>query len=191
MTTLLLGYDVETTGLPVWKEPSDSVNQPHLVQLGAVLVDAITQKVIASMDVIIKPDGWVIPDDVAALHGITTEIALEVGIPEKLALEMFLAMRGEAERVAFNKTFDQRIIRIAAKRFLDEAAQEKWAIKEDHHCAMQMARKDMGGKQPNLADAYKHYTGKDLVDAHSAMADTKACMDVYFGVLKSLSSQAA
>lgn len=190
MKTILF-YDTETQGLPVWKEPSDSVNQPHLVQLGAVLVDANTQKVISSMDVIIKPDGWVIPDEVAAIHGITTEIALEVGIPEKLALEMFLAMRGESERVAFNKTFDQRIIRIAAKRYLDEPAQEKWAVKEDHHCAMRMARADMGGKQPKLIEAYKHYTGKELVDAHSAMADTKACMDVYFGVLKSSSSQAA
>ncbi|MBL4765065.1 MAG: 3'-5' exonuclease [Colwellia sp.] len=191
MNTLLLGYDTETTGLPVWKEPSDSINQPHLVQLGAVLVDAITQKVVASMDVIIKPEGWIIPDEVSAIHDITTEKALDVGIPEKLALEMFLALRGNFERVAFNKTFDQRMIRIAAKRYLDEAAQDKWAIKEDHHCAMQMARKDIGGKQPKLVDAYRHYTGNELVDAHSAMADTKACMDVYFGVLKSLSSKAA
>ncbi len=191
MNTLLLGYDTETTGLPVWKEPSGSENQPHLVQLGAVLVDSVTKKVVQSMDVIIKPDGWVIPDEVAAIHGITTEKALAVGIPEKLALEMFLAMRGDAERVAFNKTFDQRIIRIAAKRYLDEAAQDKWAVKEDHHCAMRMARADIGGKQPKLVDAYRHYTGKELVDAHSAMADTKACMDVYFGALKSLDSQAA
>lgn len=178
----IFGYDTETTGLPVWKEPSDSDSQPHLVQLGAVLMDADTKKVIASMDVIIKPDGWVIPDDVAAIHGITTEKALAVGIPEKLALEMFLAMRGEAERVAYNKTFDQRIIRIAAKRYLDEAAQEKWAVKEDHHCSMRMAQKDIGGKQIKLIEAYKHYTGKDLVDAHSAMADTLASMDVYFAI---------
>jgi DNA polymerase-3 subunit epsilon len=188
---ILFGYDTETTGLPVWKEPSGSVNQPHLVQLAAVLTDAVTQEVIASMDVIIKPDGWVIPDEVAAIHGITTEKALAVGIPEKLALEMFIAMRADAERVAYNKTFDQRIIRIAAKRYLDESAQEKWAIKEDHHCAMRLTQKDIGGKQGKLIDAYKHYTGKDLVDAHSAMADTKACMDVYFGAQKSLASQAA
>lgn len=178
----IFGYDTETTGLPVWKEPSDSDSQPHLVQLGAVLMDADTKKVIASMDVIIKPDGWVIPDDVAVIHGITTEKALAVGIPEKLALEMFLAMRGEAERVSYNKTFDQRIIRIAAKRYLDEPAQEKWAIKEDHHCSMRMAKADIGGKQPKLIEAYKHYTGKELVDAHSAMADTLACMDVYFSI---------
>ena len=187
----LFGYDTETTGLPIWKIPSDDVAQPHLVQLGAVLVDADTKKTIASLDVIIKPEGWVIPDEVAAIHGITTEMAMDVGIPEKLALEMFLALRGNSERVAFNKTFDQRIIRIAAKRYLDQEAQDKWAVKEDHHCSMRMARADIGGKQPKLADAYRHYTGNELVDAHSAMADTKACMDVYFGVLNSLASKAA
>jgi len=190
MNTVLI-YDTETTGMPVWKEPSGSVNQPHLVQLAATLVDVKTQLIIASMDVIIKPDGWVISEEMAAIHGITTEKALAVGIPEKLAIEMFLAMRADAERVAFNKTFDQRIIRIAAKRYLDEAAQEKWAIKEDHHCAMRMAQKDIGGKQPKLIEAYKHYTGKELENAHSAMADTLACKDVYFSILNKAEVQAA
>jgi len=183
MNKLIFIFDTETTGLPVWKEPSDSESQPHLVQLGAVLANADTQQIIASIDVIIKPDGWTIPDEVAAIHGITTEKALAVGIPEKLALEMFLAMRGEADRVAYNKTFDQRIIRIAAKRYLDEVAQDKWAIKEDHHCAMRMDQSCVGGKQRKLIEAYKHHTGKDLENAHSAMADTLACMEVYFSVI--------
>ncbi len=47
---------------------------------------------------------------------------------------------------------------------------------------MRMAQKDIGGKQIKLIEAYKHYTGKDLVDAHSAMADTLASMDVYFAI---------
>ncbi len=175
-------YDTETTGLPVWQEPSDSVSQPHLVQLGAVLVNADTKEIISSMDVIIKPEGWTIPSEVAEIHGITTEKALAVGVPEKVALEMFLSMRGDADRVAYNKTFDQRIIRIAAKRYLDDEAQEKWAIKEDHHCSMRMAQADIGGKNPKLAVSYKHYTGKDLENAHSAMADTLACMAVYFEI---------
>lgn len=179
----LFSYDTETTGLPNWKIPSDDPSQPHIVQLGGILVDADTRKEIASLNVIIKPDGWEIPEEVSAIHGITTEYALEVGVPEQQALEMMLSLRADAERIAYNKTFDQRIVRIAAKRFLNEEAMDKWAVKEDHHCSMRMAQSVMGGKNPKLIDAYKHFTGRDLIDAHSAMADAKASLEVYFAAL--------
>lgn len=179
----LFFYDTETTGLPVWKEPSESDAQPHLVQLGAVLVNPETQEVISSIDLIIKPDGWEIPEEVSEIHGITTEYAMEVGVPEKMALDLFLAMRGDAERIAYNKTFDQRIIRIAAKRYSSDDVVEKWAEKDDHHCSMRMAQSVIGGKNPKLEAAYKHFTGKELENAHSAMADTMASMEVYFAAL--------
>ena len=35
-----------------------------------------------------------------------------------------------------------------------------------------------------LIDAYKHFTGKDLENAHTAMADAEACMEVYFSIEK-------
>lgn len=183
---LVLSYDTETTGIPEWKVPSDAPIQPHLVQLAAVLFNPYNGDIVDSMDVIIKPDGWEIPEDTIAIHGITQEKAEKEGIPEKEALEMLLAMRGDHERVAFNKTFDQRIVRIACKRYLSEEITDKWAIKEDHHCSMQMARKVMGGKSPKLVDAYKHFKGEEMQNNHEAMADTKASMYVYLECLKCL-----
>lgn len=173
-------YDTETTGIPNWKVPSDSEEQPHLVQLAAVLSNAETGEEIQSMNVIIKPDGWDIPEEVSAIHGITTEYALEHGIPEGMAVAMLHLMRGDAERVAYNKTFDQRIIRIAMKRYMQDDVVEKWAEKLDHHCAMRMAQKALGGKNPKLADAYKAICDKELVGAHSAMPDTLAAQEIYF-----------
>jgi len=175
-------YDTETTGIPDWKIPSDSPEQPHIVQLAGILANAETGEEIQSMNVIIKPDGWVIPDDVAAIHGITTEYALEHGISEVNAVSMLLSITGEAERNAYNKTFDQRIIRIALKRYEEftEEQMEKWAIKDNHHCSMRIAQKELGGKNPKLVDAYKAICGKDLVNAHSAMADTLAAQEIYF-----------
>ena len=181
-TELIVHYDTETTGLPVWSVPSDSEEQPHLVQLGAILCNAETKEVVSKFEVIIKPDGWVIPEEVTAIHGITTEHALEVGIDEKEAIKMLLMLTGESDRCAYNKTFDQRIIRIGLKRYFTEEEQEKWAEKENHYCAMQMARKVLGGKSPKLEVAYKHFTGKDLENAHTAMADAEACMEVYFAI---------
>ncbi|MEJ5127665.1 hypothetical protein WH367_16610 [Comamonas sp. MYb21] len=54
---LILAYDSETQGLPKWDLSSDHPDQPHIVQLGALLVDLDTRATIASMDVIIRPDG--------------------------------------------------------------------------------------------------------------------------------------
>ena len=60
-----LFFDTETTGLPLFKEPSEHPDQPHLVQLAASLVDLDTRAVLSSIDVIVKPDGWTIPDEPA------------------------------------------------------------------------------------------------------------------------------
>lgn len=189
MKTILF-YDTETTGLPNWKVPSEDESQPHLVQLAAILANAETKEVIQSFDLIVKPDGWEIPDEVAEIHGITTEKALEVGVPEGFAVMMLHLMRGQADRVAHNRTFDQRIIRIGMKRYMAEEAIESWAEKDDHECTMLMAKPIMkmepkgryGYKSPKLEEAYKHFTGKDLENAHTAMADAKACMEIYFAM---------
>lgn len=178
----IVSYDTETTGLPNWKTPSGGEDQPHIVQLGAVKLNAVTGVMVDKLDVIIKPNGWVIPEETIEVHGITNEIALEVGIDEKEAIQMLLDFIGDDERIAYNKTFDQRIIRIGLKRFFDEEAQEKWAIKDDHYCSMQMARKVIGGKNPKLTEAYKHFTGKELENAHNALADAEGSAAVYFAI---------
>ena len=131
-------------------------------------------------------DGWEIPEETVEIHGITTELSQRIGVSEKVAVELLMDMAMGPTRVAYNKTFDQRIIRIAAKRYFgntDEAeCIDIWATKEDHECAMRMAQKTLGGRNPKLIDAYKHFTGKDLENAHSAMADTLAMMEVYWAI---------
>ncbi|MNW03584.1 hypothetical protein D3C71_1995390 [compost metagenome] len=37
-------------------------------------------------------------------------------------------------------------------------------------------------KTANLGEAVQYFTGKPLVNAHSAMADVRGCMDVYFAI---------
>jgi len=191
MNEFIIFYDCETTGLPVWKEPSGSDKQPHLVQLAAILCNADTHEIIDMMDVIIRPDGWEIPQETIDVHGITNDMALKVGVSEKLVLEMFLELRGDADRVSYNKTFDQRIIRIATKRYSTDEVIEKWAIKDDFYCAMILAKpivkcpaKTKGKfKYPKLQEAYEHFFGEKFDGAHSAMADTEACMKVYWACI--------
>lgn len=190
---LILCFDTETTGIPNWQIPSESEGQPHLVQLGAILCDAETGDVKEELDVIIKPDGWIIPDEMAEIHGITTEIAMEKGIPEAEALEKFMGLIAKCGlRVAHNTTFDNRIIRIALKRYMpDLIPDDVWKDKSGYYCTLMNARKIMGGKSGHtLEEAYLHFTGKKLENAHTAMADAKACMEIYFAIKNQQSQEA-
>ena len=199
-------YDTETTSLPLWNEPSEDPRQPHLVQLAACLVDLDTRETISSMDVTVRPDGWVIPDDVAAIHGITTEHAKRVGISESLAVEMLLELWTCAGlRIAHNESFDARIIRIAMMRHGLEIGRDpdQWKAGKAH-CTQILAtpilklpptqRMIAAGrrhyKSANLGEAYRHFTGKELAGAHNAMVDVEACKTVYFAI-KGCATEAA
>jgi DNA polymerase-3 subunit epsilon len=188
-------FDTETTGLPNWKTRSDDPSQPHLVQLSAIQCDLETEKILNEFDVIVKPDGWEIPEEVSKIHGITQEIAIEKGIPEVEAVQMLLTLTSDSLRCAHNRTFDQRIIRIALKRYPDfnEKYIAIWSGKDDFFCTMLKAKPIMrmlprnkyGFKSPKLEEAYKYFCGKELGDqAHNSKFDTQACMEVYFAMKK-------
>jgi len=182
--TKILFWDTETTGLPQWQEPSDSESQPHLVQLAAILVDGSREE-IQTLDVIIKPDGWEIPKETIDIHGITTERAMDEGIPEAEALDQFIELYRQCGlRVAHNTTFDNRMIRIALKRYRqDLISDEEWKDKTRYFCTLMSARKIMGGKNGHtLGECYTYFCGKPLEGAHNAMVDTRACMEIYWAM---------
>lgn len=181
-----LFFDTETTGLPVWNRPSGTDMQPHIVQLAAILVDLDTRKVLQSIDVIVKPDGWTIPEETVEVHGITNELANEVGIPESAVLGMFINLWNQCNlRIAHNTTFDNRIIRIALKRYMPNLiSDEVWKDKDSYYCTLINFRKIKGGKKGHtLIEAFEYFTGLELENAHNAMADAIACKEVYFGIL--------
>lgn len=188
-------YDSETTGLPLFKQPSEHPDQPHIVQLGACLVDIDTRKVLATIDVMCKPDGWLIPDEAAAIHGITTEMAGDLGVPESLAVEMLLDLVGERTRIGHNESFDARMVRIACMRHFEPSQADAWKD-GDAECTALLAtpilkipptdRMKAAGftkfKTVNLREAVLHFTGKPLENAHSALADVHGCMAVWFAI---------
>lgn len=189
--SLIYTFDTETTGLPQFKLPSDDAGQPHLVDIAALLyAEDGTQ--VDSFEAIIKPDGWVIPDEVAAIHGITTEMAHDLGIPESEALDGFMAIHERAGlRVAHNRQFDDRIMRIALMRYRGTEAADAFKAGEGF-CTMNAtrdiiklpptARMRGGYKPPKLSEAYKFFTGDDLVGAHRARADAEGCALIYFAL---------
>ena len=203
MTTALF-FDTETTSLPLWHEPSEAPQQPHIVQIAAGLVDIETRSMVAGIDLIVAPDGWTIPDDVVRVHGISTEIAQRYGVAELVALNTFLDLWSCADfRVAHNEPFVSRIVRIALKRFIGDDLPEGapapiadvWS-KAPAQCtarlatpicaipptdAMRAARR-FHHKTPNLAEAYRHFFNRDPERQHSAAADMTACMQIWFAI---------
>ena len=193
--TRVVFFDTETTGLPAFKQPSDHPDQPHIVQLAALLVDVPTRRVLSTLDVMVRPDGWLIPDEAASVHGITTEMAADLGVPESLAVEMLLDLIGDRTRVAHNQPFDARIVRIACLRHFEPSQADAWT-EGAAECTAQLStpilklpptdRMRAAGftkfKTPNLGEAVRHFTGKPLENAHSALADVRGCMDVWFAI---------
>lgn len=179
----ILFLDVETSGLPLWREPSGDPRQPHLVEVAALLVDPQTREIIETLHNIVQPEGWTIPEDVVAIHGITTERALVEGEPEADTLNALLALHGQCEfRVAHNETFDARMVRIACKRFLGDEVADAW-MEAPSDCTARATRPLVAlprNKMPTLGEAYHHLFGERLEGAHSAMVDVRACMRIFF-----------
>ncbi|WP_434627541.1 3'-5' exonuclease [Chromobacterium sp. CV08] len=194
----ILFYDTETTGLPNWSAPSDDPSQPHVTQLAAELVDEDSGEVLDSMDMLIQPDGWTIPDDVAELTGITTERAAEFGVPLAQAMEAFLKLWAQVERrVGHNETFDARMIRIELMRLYGDERADEWKAGASFcTCSnstklvnlppteKMLAAGKKNAKPPTLAEAYEFFTGQRLEGAHNAMVDVAGCRAVYFGILR-------
>lgn len=191
-----LFYDTETTGLPLWSQPSSHDRQPHIVQLAAKLVDLENYRVLSAFSHISKPSGWVIPmENGAMIHGIDNFMANEFGIPESKSLSLLCDLYDKCDFVvAHNVQFDDRIIRIALKRFapLDTIA-DHWKQKPRFCTAKEstsivklpptekMIASGRGGqfKKPTLSESYSFFTGRNLVGAHDALVDVDACIQIY------------
>ncbi len=194
MSNKVVVCDTETSDLIQPCRDSDE-RQPHLVQIAALLVDQESKKTISSLNVIIRPDGWKISDEAMGIHGITQEMAMDLGVSERLAIQLFTDFIKDGDNnfrtlVGHNIAFDARIFRIAMKRYdyRDEAEDQKESC--ETFCTMHNSTKILqipnvgkkGLKVPKLAEAYEYFTGKKIEGAHDAMVDTKACRDVFFGI---------
>jgi DNA polymerase-3 subunit epsilon len=193
---LALVYDTETSGLPLFSEPSEDPRQPHIVQLAALLVDLDSRRTVASLDMIVRPEGWTIPDDVAAIHGITTEHASDVGASASIVIGAFMELwEAAAYRVAHNESFDARMVRIALIRHDSAEIADVWKA-GPAECTARLAtplcklppteRMRATGrthfKTPNLGEAVRHFLQREHEGAHTAMADVLGCRDVYFAI---------
>lgn len=184
--SIVIPYDTETTGFGNSKLPLNDPAQPRLVQISALRYDTEANRVGQSMSLVARPEGWEIPTPAAAVHGITTEFALANGMPEKGVLDTFLHIWDCNLRVAHNASFDKHIIACAIARYYGQGQLlERW-LAGFCFCTMLSSKEAVDArtvngrkKNPNLGEAYEFFTGKPLVNSHSANADTVAVLHIY------------
>lgn len=191
-------FDTETTGFPLWNEPSEHPGQPHLTDICCMLY-SMEGELIDVFEQLIYPKGWVVGAEAAAVTGLTTEFLTINGGDEKEALSKFGQMHKKADlRVAHNISFDDRIIRIGIKRYFGDAPADRFkeapgyctanASKPIVQCPptekMLKSRFRNQFKTPNMQEALSHfYPGETIGQAHRARPDTEACAKVFFALM--------
>lgn len=191
MKTLV--YDCETTGLPVFSAPSEDPRQPYITQLSAILVDDAGAE-LGVLDSLVKPEGWIIGAEASQLTGITQEQLEAEGRPITEVLEEFWALYTQADAgvLAFNESFDARMVRIMLKRLgwgtritMWEGRKAACAMaRSTAHCNLPPTAKMKAAgfnkpKNPKLAEAYKILTGLEMDGAHNALFDVRATITVH------------
>lgn len=181
MVKNVLVFDAETTGLPPKdaKYETDFMRFPHIVQL-AWCMDGVEK------DYIIKPEGWIIPEETTAIHGITTDHALKVGRPFGDVCNEFIADCERADfLVAHNIYFDTSTIKAnVLKMFHIDYLEQRVNPAMDKYKridTMMKTIKFVGATFPNsaklkfpkLEELYYKLFGEDF-PAHNAIEDVRA-----------------
>lgn len=178
----VLFFDTETTGIPerTWNWDTDFDKYPHIVQIawkhGSVEESHI-----------IRPDGWEIPEETVAVHGITTEYALEHGEPFPAVIDLFIASALDAGLICgHNIHFDTGIIkanilRELGRAYYDACNVEAALYKGKRIDTMRPAMKWVDARMlngrlkfPNLGELYSRCFPGETFPAHDALEDAKA-----------------
>jgi len=184
-----LVFDTETTGMVVWDRNHKDPKQPKLVQLAAELYD--DQKLLrASYSAIVYPEaGWTSHPKAVETHGITDQMAREMGMPFEQVLETFCEFLDLADETsAHNNLFDLKVMRHAFH--LGDYEGDPFGDRKNT-CTMTSAQaivkaKDKIGrvKKPSLEECAQYFFKESVIGAHDALVDTKMCARVYWELVE-------
>ena len=195
---LTLVYDTETTGLVRGTDYTDP-NMPFLASIAAILYDEEAHCIVASINSMIQPDGWTMPEEAGRVNGLTNEMLQQLGVPAPVLLPACIALMFKANlRVAHNVDFDSKVIAAALWRHIIKEDSEVTARKTvekwlalPSYCTMQESKSIVNAlnkrgqvKYPKLVEAYRFFFDKELDRAHSANADAVAALEIYLALKK-------
>lgn len=181
----ILFFDTETTGLPInWNASVEQLdNWPRLVQI-AWSVYYSNGNLIEEHDYVIKPVGFKISSEASAVHKITTEKALEIGVDLLTILKVFSSsIKNCGLIVAHNYSYDYNIVVAELLRNgLENSLKEK-----EHICTMNASTDfckipgPYGYKWPKLEELYKTLFDESF-NAHNALDDIRATASCFWAL---------
>lgn len=190
-----LFIDTETTGLPLNNNLpyTDLKNWPYLVQV-ALIIEDDNYGILAKRNIILKPDGYTIPESATKIHGISNEIAVKNGEDrDKVISFLDLALYKSDIIIGHNVSFDLNVIKSEIIRI---KGIENALFKKKKHIVidtMKMGRNickipnlsfhtrlSLPNKYPKLDELYYKLFNKHFNNQHDAMADVQAAYDCYY-----------
>lgn len=190
-----LFIDTETTGLPLNDNLpyTDLKNWPYLVQV-ALIIEDDNYGILAKRNIILKPDGYTIPESATKIHGISNEIAVKNGEDrDKVISFLDLALYKSDIIIGHNVSFDLDVIKSEIIRI---KGIENALFKKKKHIVidtMKMGRNickipnlsfhtrlSLPNKYPKLDELYYKLFNKHFNNQHDAMADVQAAYDCYY-----------
>lgn len=183
-----LFFDTETTGLPSdYNAPIyNTHNWPRLIQISWILTEE-DANVVSQKNFIIKPNGFVIPEESSNIHRITTERAVAEGLDLSIVLDLFDNDLKQADIiVGHNIDFDIKVVRAEMFRL----SREDCLVDKKTICTMKSTTSfckiqgEHGYKFPKLQELYTKLFGHSFDNAHNSQADTLATMRCYFELCK-------
>ena len=184
-------FDTETTGLPKrWDAPiTDTDNWPRCIQIAWQLHDEMG-RMIEHQDYLIKPDGFNIPYDSEKIHGISTALAEEQGIPLTDVLVKFNEALAKAKFVVGqNIGFDINVMGCEFHRYAVDSPMASMSILDTCTEVTAELLKLPGGrggrfKLPNLTELHSYLFGVPFAEAHNATADVEATTRCFFELVR-------
>lgn len=166
MTNNIVAFDLETTGL--------NTQTDHIIQIGLVKFNKSTYEELGHIMFYIKPEtNFSIDPYAQEKHGISKDFVIENGVLLRDVWGEISEFIGDCDILSYNgNSFDVPMLYNNLKRYNLEFD----FISRKYYDSMVVERKRI---QYKLSETYKRYTGKELEDAHDALADVRATVQVF------------
>jgi DNA polymerase-3 subunit alpha/DNA polymerase-3 subunit epsilon len=174
---MILFLDTETTGI------NKAIDR--IVQIAWIVAD-YEGEISHEKNFIIKPDGFYIPKQSTAIHGITNDIAEKTGDSLEDVLDELITDAEEAEiLVAHNAAFDIGFLKgefanLGIDFPFDELKIICTMMSSTNYCRLQKLNGMPGYKRPKLEELHFFLFNEYFNNAHDALADTEACMRCFY-----------